>query len=105
MIPNTPESFFVWALAAFALCWVIGFSKLTLGARTWLGSREGAAFRWFVYLIECPMCLGFHLGFWWPFLHGRAFVPSFIFGLLITGSNLILSSWTGLVDNRSSNPP
>lgn len=125
-----------YVIAAFGLAYVLGHSIITKKPREWAyalgfgrklvpvepnevikhGSHAFAhrfyPLRWLVELIECPMCCGWHSGFWFWILFviryppdGIHYVPSvdipigFIVGFFTAGSNFILGRATGLVDN------
>lgn len=63
-------SYALFFLATFGFAFVIGHSKLSLPFRMILdpGNRietfEQSARMWLLMLLECPACIGVHIGFW-----------------------------------------
>lgn len=61
----------LFALVLLGLTYLVGWSRISFGTRHWLARRPIGL--WLVQLIECPKCLGFHLGWvalmlgWGPF--------------------------------------
>lgn len=131
----TPLGIVIFAFAAFGLAYVIGYSKITLEIREWLaepveylntkvtdahgpGLEQGTAYRppllaarWLLALMECPACLGWHIGFWASIVIERqansgflnALLNALLFAFFITGTNYILGRYTGLIkDDEAS---
>lgn len=118
---------FIFTFAAFGFCWAVGHSKPTLPLRTWLaratevqhndihlgetddrqvmvadpslpaGGRYVAAWLLLV-LMECPACLGFHVG-WIAHVTGRVHVFSswYMAAFYVCAINFILGKFTGLI--------
>lgn len=129
----TPLGIFVLIFAAFGLSFVIGYSKLTLAIREWLatpvklkqlevvekipiGENSAnvighpvrpplAVAQWTLALMECPACLGWHVGFWMSIVVSvqaqahwtQAIADAIMFGFLITGTNYFLGRVTKLI--------
>ena len=87
--------FIGYLLAAFGVAFTVGHSEITLGAREAL-DRRGIVARWVVRLMECPACLGFHLGWIYALAVGSEFHPVTL-AFLTCGSNFILGRLTGLI--------
>lgn len=100
-------------LASFGVCWIVGFSKITLPLRRLLGGWEtdtekyeplfpGAG--WICNLIECPGCLGFHLGWIYELtlgptgISGPRWFQVIVVGAAFAASNFILGRITRLID-------
>ncbi len=86
----------VFTLAIFAVCYIAGFSKISLPLRARL-DRPGTR-SWVLALLECPGCLGFHLGWGVFLLHLTPSVLSswWISGLYCCASSLLLARHAGL---------
>lgn len=56
------SAFALYALAVLGVVYIIGFSQITIAARTRL-SKLGAVGLWVLDLLQCPKCLGYHLGY------------------------------------------
>lgn len=85
--------------AAFGVAFVLGWSEISLPWRLML-ARSGWLGRWLVALLECPACIGFHLG-WASLWLGMTQLPIEVrYGLLLAfataASNLVLARIAGL---------
>lgn len=91
------------SFAAFGLCYILGFSKITQGARDaiarWSTTTEARApVRLAISLIECPMCSGFWMGLLYAHIvGGLPWLRSCLYGCITCGTNLFLALITGLV--------
>lgn len=98
------------SFAAFGLCYILGFSKITQGARNriawWAETTDGhgnlrtvrAPVRLAISLIECPMCSGFWMGLLYAHIvGGLPWLRSCLYGCITCGTNLFLALITGLV--------
>jgi hypothetical protein len=97
-------------MASFGLAWIIGHSKLTLPIREMLDDAaedEFGQMRYFrpavvtiLLLMECPGCLGFHIG-WIAHVSGIVHLfPTWYAAALYTCSvGITLGLLTGLVTN------
>lgn len=92
---------FLYTVAAFGFVFIAGFSTVTLALRTWLAKR-GLVGRTLVQLLECPVCLGFHVG-WLYFVAGEPrFIDGDVLGVFTlscytAGACFILGRATGVV--------
>jgi hypothetical protein len=89
-------SLLIYSFAAYGFAFIAGDSKISLPLRTWL-DRPGLR-RWFLALLECPACLGFHIG-WIAFATGHAphsIVHWWGAALFTTTSNLLLARLSGI---------
>ncbi len=91
----------IWSLAAFGFSWVLADSKISLPMRIaidqpGLGVR---ARRWFLILLECVACTGFHVG-WISQLVGLApFNHWYVAAFFTCASNLLLAKAVGMLDD------
>lgn len=101
-----------YAIAAFGLAYIIGFSTITLPLRIALGGESGSTAtrplltvgrfgkpgEFICSLIECPACFGFWTGLiaglFWP---GHPWYAAFGLALFTSGSNFILGRATRLI--------
>jgi hypothetical protein len=94
-------------MAAYAVCWVIGSSKLTLALRRFLGAMGSLQYpgdngwpaivlpflaRWLLALVECSACLGWWIGLCYGVVTHVGLVGSILAGLLVLTTNLILEA-------------
>lgn len=117
----------LFLLAAFGLAWIVGFSTISLPMRKWLGGFEqdvvvkqldgsvhavvekvpghwGALGPFLCKMIECPGCIGFHMG--WVYALGYANgagepvkIGKLVFaGAAVAGSNFILGRLTRIIE-------
>lgn len=91
----------IYLLAAFGVAFVVGYSEVSLPIRERLAARPRAGI-WAAKLMECPACLGFHIG--WAYAVGfrPEFLPSgwgavALLAFATAGSNLILGRIVGLI--------
>lgn|SRR5574342_655639 len=66
----TGTQIFLWCLFSYGVAYVIGHSKISLPFREWLSEGRGIK-AWVLDLIECPGCLGIHIGFWFGLFYDR----------------------------------
>lgn len=95
-------SFVIYLLAAFGLAFVLGYSEVSFPFRSAL-SKSGALARWFLKLLECPGCVGVHIGWSWVMLGGAPFfgassrwVEMGLLAFATCASNLLLARLAGL---------
>lgn len=116
----------LYVLAAFGLAFIVGYAKISLPLRGWLGCAWGSytaesglqpirfavARRALLELLQCPACLGVWIGFAFaladPLMFGAAaalgvdHLPlmerAFFLGLATCASNFILGALTGLIE-------
>lgn len=116
----------VWFLAAFGAAFVLGYSRISLGFRNWVGGWVDSSTTndlatgqvhghitthkpavpvlgpWLAALLECPGCLG-----WWLGLAAGAsgiltwagmpgWISALVFAFATSGCNLLLAKWVGL---------
>ncbi len=97
----------VYSVASFGLSFIVGHSKISLPFRTLVDPGEIRTFNdslraWFLMLLECPACLGFHSGLWFGFFIGipgvmdPGWATGGVLALFWTATNLFLASVTGL---------
>ncbi len=94
----------VYALASFGFAFIVGWSKISLPFRMWLGARNQLAVVWLLALVECPACLSTWTGFAagaWAWKHGLTaplgwFTSMWVAGLFTCASSLILARVVGL---------
>lgn len=116
----------VYTIAAFGFAYIIGHAMITRSLREWaydfglfyrmvelettdVVSAGSTALmprvyplRWFVQLIECPACLGFHTGFWSWLWYSRDPVAALLAGCFVAGSNYLLGRQTGLIPPKEN---
>ncbi len=88
-----------WAIAAFGLAWGIADSKLTYPFRVaWADTQKSTFAVWFLWLIECPACLGVWQGLGGYFLGITPFTSWYFAAFFTCASNLILAKYVGMMD-------
>ena len=100
---------FFYTIAVFGLAYIMGHAKVSLGIRTQIFNMGGVA-AWLVELVECPACLGTHLGFWfavfapWVWLNSIIPLPTttwfsagVLLGLYTCGTGFVLGRATGWI--------
>lgn len=99
MIPFT-----LYLLAAFGVAFGVGHSELTYEFRKSL-SKSNVLAQWFLKLLECPACVGWHCGWVWIAIGGVHFFgmsstwhEALLLGFATCGSNLLLAKFAGLTD-------
>lgn len=115
----------VYSLAAFAVAYVIGHSKISLPLRLAIEPEppkkvdddEGSSIRqvrtresfsdslrwWVLLLMECPACLGFWIGLLYGFSSRNEFGANPLeLGFFTCGSNLLLARMAGLMKEGSN---
>lgn len=103
--------FVVYTIAAFGFAYALGFSHISLPLRFWLGDLIGTSriAVWTLRLVECPACVGWHIGFWgtwlagWlnvQWLFGRGFFIALLAAFYTCGTNLLLARVMGLVETE-----
>jgi hypothetical protein len=97
-------SLIIYTLAAFGFCWGVGHSKLTLPLRSSMDyyTRTRVLGRGPVYLtlllMECPACLGFHVGWIAYALHvAPVFTSWYTAAFYTAGVNYLLGRVSGLI--------
>lgn len=91
----------VYTLAAFGLAFVLGFAEITVAARDWL-MKKGVVLQWFVKLLECPACVGFHIGLWYALVASPEFMVTLKGGpvelaFFTAATNFVIGRSTGLI--------
>ena len=96
--------FVAYLLAAFGLAFVAGHSEISVQLRDWIHKRGRVGY-WLVKMIECPACLGFHIGW----IYALAVRPDFLIiepwkaaallAFSTSGSNFVLGRITGLIED------
>ncbi len=94
-----------YTLAAFGLAYVIGHSIATKAIREGLFTLGAPLppLRWLVWLVECPACFGFWIGwftglwFAWESPLGRQLLAAFAIACYTAGTNFVLGKLTGLM--------
>lgn len=85
-----------FSLASFGLAFVFGYSHITLPL------RERLSPGWVLTFLECPACVGWHLGWsaWWFGLVAVPWGPSWLAALscafIACAVNLLLARLSGL---------
>lgn len=105
MIPafmDLPDMLFLF-VACFGLWGIVGWSKISLRPRRWLGDH-GTVGAWLVELLECPQCFGVWTGFVFGVFSSELFTAqtsslarAVTMACMCGGSNLILGKLTGLM--------
>lgn len=99
---------FAFTIAVFGITFVVGASKISLPFRTWLGRQSETTAHndviasWALALLECPACLGFHLG--WiavavglaPHVFGDGVLGAVFCAFYCCASSLLLARLAGL---------
>lgn len=90
--------FIFWILSAFGLAYVLGHSLITAGLRGFIFRKGRLPGRWFVWLLECPACVGFWTAIILAWVrHQRE--PGILIqsGLVLVATNYIFSRLTKLI--------
>lgn len=96
----------IYVFAAFGLAYIVGHSTITKSIREWMFNR-GAESRWliaaivsrtFILMIECPACLGFHVGWIVGWRCDLGFVDAITLGFFTAGTNLVLGKITQIME-------
>lgn len=97
---------FIYCMIVFGLTYIVGHSVITQAIREWAFGPVSASEatpppidstrRFIVTMIECPACLGFHVGWILGLVFGLGWY-SIALGLFTTGTNLILAKLTRLM--------
>ena len=106
---------FVYTFAAWGFCWVVAGSKISRPLRELVAYFAAPATRsstvrvvasFTLALLECPACLGFHVGWITGLVLGRSYltgvdlaVAAITLGFYTTGVNIyILGRTTGIME-------
>lgn len=88
----------IYAIASIGFAYIVGQSEISFSIRMWLSTRVP----WFVRLIECPVCFGTWVGFffgWWlnPLsLNMHPISIEIVTAAFTAGSNLLLARLAGI---------
>lgn len=99
----------VFAVAAFGLAYIVGFSKLSLPVRSLIAPPAGTTADSaslkdvvrlaLVTLLECPACFGFWVGLIYGFACHPKWAPDALgLALFTCGSNYLLAKFAGLLE-------
>jgi hypothetical protein len=96
---------FLFLLASIGAAYIVGWSEISFPIRIFIAKHGGKIGRWFIGLVECPVCFGV----WWGLICGWLFnplalpyAPAIATALVVAGSNLILAHIGGLVVPNTS---
>lgn len=90
----------LYVLTEFGFVYVLGHSTITLALRETMHDAIGpfrATRRLLVQMIECPACLGFHIGWIVGLVAGLGW-RSILAGFFTSGANVVLGKFTRLMD-------
>lgn len=94
-----PAAAFDWAqfalygLVVLGVAYVVGYSQITYAARSWL-AKSSPVGGWLVDLLQCPKCLGFHVGWSWALAGYGPFAPmrlGWIIGAWATAALMLIA--------------
>ena len=95
---NSAVELLIYSVAAFGLSWVLADSKISLPVRERL-STGGPVALFFLPLLECVACTGFHVGWISQLLGAAPFTHWYLAAFFTCASNLLLAKYVGMLDD------
>lgn len=94
----------LYFFAAFGFAWGVGYSHVTLPFREWL-AKGGWASKWLLIGLECPGCLGWHIGYLSVLCEvapiSRSLWHCVLMAFVTAGANILLARIAGLTGEHA----